>query len=541
MKKIKQKFNYYITYLLFLINKILLKKSNKINNTPRKKNSLKEKFNHYLTYLVFLINKILLKKSNKINNTPLSKNLLKVSNFNKVVIILITLLFTYLFYLSIPSLYNKTWVQNSIEEKLFDKFNINFSISSQITYEILPFPHFKVKNAKIFDDNNKQLSDIKKLKIFISQKNLFNKGKLKIKNIKIDNANFTIQKSDFKFIKKIINNQFSQNIIQIKNSNLFYKDRNNNTISIVQLNNLVLFYDDLKSLNNIILNGATFNTPFTFRFKKNLINKESITLINSKKLNIEFDNRLINEKESVKGTNKFSLLNLQLNSQYELKDNLLSFKSKKNQLSNDKVKYSGKLNLDPFDLILNIDLQEINLQNLLDRESILFQFIRTNMLFNVNLSSAIFINSSNVTRNKLFDSSKIIINQRNGSIDFDGSQFINNKIGILTIKNSELRYKDDDIFFISDFNLNIKNQQKFFNFFQSSKKIRKKINNIFFNLEFDVRDNKLSINNFKIDDIKSSNKLTNFLNNYNKREKSKLLNLIEFKNLVNQLLLSYDG
>jgi hypothetical protein len=36
----------------------------------------------------------------------------KISNFNKLIIISITLLFFYLFYLSIPTLYDKTWVQN---------------------------------------------------------------------------------------------------------------------------------------------------------------------------------------------------------------------------------------------------------------------------------------------------------------------------------------------------------------------------------------------------------------------------------------------
>ena len=68
-----------------------------------------------------------------------------------------------------------------LEKKLIKDFKINFSISSNISYNILPSPHFLIKNAKILNDNNENpsaLSEIKKLKIFISQKNLFNKEKI---------------------------------------------------------------------------------------------------------------------------------------------------------------------------------------------------------------------------------------------------------------------------------------------------------------------------------------------------------------------------
>ena len=74
--------------------------------------------------------------------------LAKISNFNKSLIFLISLLFLYLFYLSIPSLYNKERLQKEITNKLKDEFKINFSISSEINYSILPSPHFQIKNDK---------------------------------------------------------------------------------------------------------------------------------------------------------------------------------------------------------------------------------------------------------------------------------------------------------------------------------------------------------------------------------------------------------
>ena len=112
--------------------------------------NIKQKIKRLVKYFNFLINKILLKHENKTKNIFVNKYKFKISNFNKHLITIISLLFVYLFYLLIPTLYNKTWVQNTFENKLLDDFKINFSISSEISYEILPSPHFTITDSKIF-------------------------------------------------------------------------------------------------------------------------------------------------------------------------------------------------------------------------------------------------------------------------------------------------------------------------------------------------------------------------------------------------------
>ena len=124
---------------------------------------------------------------------------IKISNFNKYLISFISLLFLYLFYLSIPALYNKETLQKDLTKKLLNDFNINISLSSDIKYLILPSPHILVQNVKIFNDNKsnpKELSQIKKLKVFISQKSLLNQKNMKINKFLIIDANFIIQKED---------------------------------------------------------------------------------------------------------------------------------------------------------------------------------------------------------------------------------------------------------------------------------------------------------------------------------------------------------
>ena len=197
-------------------------------------------FKSFIKTFKFLIKKTLLKHPNKTNNIFNKikfkfKFKTKVSDFNIYLISLISLLFIYLFYLTIPALYDKTWVQNTIEKKLLNEFKINFSISSEINYEILPSPHFTIKNTKILNDdlnNPKEIAEIKKLKVFIFKSNFFKKEKLEIKKILIKDANFLIQPADFNFFSRFFDNKFSKKKIRIKNSNIFFKDKTDDMVSI---------------------------------------------------------------------------------------------------------------------------------------------------------------------------------------------------------------------------------------------------------------------------------------------------------------------
>ncbi len=153
---------------------------------------------------------------NKLNKYKKFKNIkfINISNLSMSIILFIALLFVYLFYVSIPTLYNKGALQKDITDKLIKEFKIDFSLSSNIRYFILPSPHFLIENAKIFDSNfkkPKELSQIKKLKIYISQKNLFDRNNLKITKILIEDANFILKKKNTKFYDDYIKNQFSKN------------------------------------------------------------------------------------------------------------------------------------------------------------------------------------------------------------------------------------------------------------------------------------------------------------------------------------------
>ena len=63
-----------------------------------------------------LVKKTIFKVQNKTNTK------FKISTFNKFLITFIGVLFLYIFYLLIPLLYDKDWVKDNIETKLFSEF-----------------------------------------------------------------------------------------------------------------------------------------------------------------------------------------------------------------------------------------------------------------------------------------------------------------------------------------------------------------------------------------------------------------------------------
>jgi len=307
-----------------------------------------KKFNNSIT-------KTIIKVQNKTNNK------LQISKFNKYLISLISLLFFYLFYLSIPVLYDKNWVQRNIENQLLKDFKILFSLSSDVSYRILPSPHYLVKDSKIIKEDNKteSLAEIKTLRVFVSQKNFFNKKKVPIRYIKIDNADFTLLKNDLKLIKNTTNNKFSNKKIEINKSTVFFKNNLNKTISVIKISHGFLFLDEKNLLNLIKLKGMAFNTPFNFDYNKKFdsLGNEIINIVaKSLKLNF-FNERSFMEKNNSEGKNTISFLNSKINTSYKVKNNILTFNSTNSKVKNSKLSYNGVISIEPFDLNLNIHRQ----------------------------------------------------------------------------------------------------------------------------------------------------------------------------------------
>ena len=477
------------------------------------------------------------KVQNKTNNN------FTISSFNKFLIIFICLLFSCLFYLLIPLLYDKTWVQTNIESKLLNEFKINLSTTPDISYQILPAPHFLVRDSKILIGGIKkqnELAEIKNLKIFISKNNFFDKEKINIKNIDINDANISLSKNNFQLIKQSKNKNFSNKKIKINNSNIFYKNNLGEVVSITTVDKINIFFDEEKLLNILTMNGKIFNSPFSFNFKnRDNSSKYREMEINFKSLNLKIlDIVATKNKFFTTGKNTISFLNSSFNTQYENNGESIIFKSDNSRIDNIQTNYNGKLSVKPFDLELNVDLNNLKISELFNINPILIEFINSGLLFNKNISinTSVLMTSGSAT--EFFQSAKVHFNIINGKINFNKTRFVNDDLGSLVLSNTDLFLKDNKLLLSSDVLLDIKDSDYLFSFLNTTKSSRKNFKKVLINLEYDFLLNQIEFNTVKIDNKEVSSDLLSIIKDFNNNE---LNNFNKSRGLINKIFKNYEG
>jgi hypothetical protein len=473
-----------------------------------------------------LIKKTIFKLKNKTNNK------FHVSTFNKCIITVISILFAYIFYLLIPLLYDKNWVQNKIVSKLSDEFNINISNSYDISYRILPKPHYLIKDTKT------TLAEIKDLIVYISQNNLFKKDSVRINEVVIEEANFSLLKDNLKTLYENSENKFSKKKIRINNSNIFFKNNLDEVISIIKISNAFYFFDE-KNLSNLFdLNGEVFNIPFDLNYK-NIINSQKNIDVKAPDLKLKIINKFFKKDKDLKsGMNNISILNSSINTKYSVKDQIVIFQSEGSKAFNSKINYNGQLAINPFDLNLKVDLYNYKISNLFKLDTVTNEFIRSGLLFNENISVQTSININSTKRDKIFNEAKIELRVLNGKISFDNSIFINNNIGLIEVSKSDLFLENDKLFLTANLLINIKNSDKLYSFLNTNKRLRKDIKNIKLNLIYNFLSNEIAFKNIKIDDNKVSDQFHNIAEGFSDNNSN---NLTKSRRLLNELIGLYEG
>ncbi|MDB9827216.1 hypothetical protein OAC14_02650 [Candidatus Pelagibacter sp.] len=472
------------------------------------------------------IKKTIFKVENKTNDK------FDVSNFSKYIIAIIVVLFIYIFYLSIPLLYDKNWVQNKIVTKLSAEFNINLSNLFDISYRILPKPHYLIRDSKT------SLAEIKVLNVFISQNNFFNKNSFRINEVVIEGANFSLLNDNFKMLYKNSENKFSEKKIKINDSNIFFKDSLNEVISIIKISNAFLFFDKKKLFNLFDLNGEIFNIPFKIRYQ-NTLDLQKRILIKAPDLKLLFMNKSFKIDEGLSGgINNISILDSSINMKYNIMDQIVIFESDSSRVFNSKINYNGQLAINPFDLNLKVNLADYRISNLFKSNSIINEFIKSGLLFNENISVNTLVNIKSAKKSKIFNEAKIELKILNGKISFDNSLFINNKIGLIEISNSDLFLENDKLILAANLSIDIKNTDRLYSFLNTKKKLRKNIKNIKLNIIYDFLDNEIVFKNIKIDDNEVSDQFLNIVEGFNDNNSN---NLIKSRKLLNELINLYAG
>ncbi|PHX89206.1 MAG: hypothetical protein CK535_03140, partial [Pelagibacteraceae bacterium] len=181
-----------------------------------------------------------LNKLNIFNYLDKKKNLKKSNQF---FLILVFFIFLISVYLSIPTLYDKNKLKLEFENQISQKFNLTFDSLVSLNYQIFPKPHFVIKNLSILDNEKKELAEVKNLKIFFSLKKFLNPKSIQINSLVFENSNFNLTDKNSDFFIKLLDNDFLNTTIVIKDSNIFYRNLSEEVLFINNIKNIKYYYN----------------------------------------------------------------------------------------------------------------------------------------------------------------------------------------------------------------------------------------------------------------------------------------------------------
>ena len=164
--------------------------------------------------------------------------------------------------------------------------------------------------------------------------------------------------------------------------------------------------------------------------------------------------------------------------------------------------------------------------------------MQNKILLNRNFNGSIIFDIHSLLGIKLFDKAKINLEIQNGKLILNNSTMTSEKIGKLIFLDSIIQENDYKKIFKSKLLFEIIDQKKFYQKLQVSKSNRKKLNNIYLEIERDLNVDDFKINKFIINKKLKNNledkpkDLTNLLNI---NEINNVKNWIELKKLLNQV------
>ena len=196
-----------------------------------------------------------------------------------------------------PSFYNQSEVSNKLRNEIKSKLDIDLKFSKNIKYNIFPRPHFITSQLKIFDDKN-NISKIEKLKVFISINNLFSLNNIQLKDVIFEKANFNLNKKNYNFFVQLLDKNFKNGNLVIKNSKIFYRNSVDEVLFINKILKIKYYFEPKETKNIFYSENEIFNIPFSMesffnKDKSKIFSNLNLSLIKFKIENYKWFNFLI--------------------------------------------------------------------------------------------------------------------------------------------------------------------------------------------------------------------------------------------------------
>ena len=436
-------------------------------------------------------------------------------------------------YFLAPTAYDKSLTKSEIKNQVLNRYGVDLKFNNKITYALLPKPHFKSKNLSLIE-NKVIIGNVENFKIFISADKLFSFKKLETKDLILDKTEFNLKKNDLNFFYKLLKTEPSKNNIIIKNSKIFFRDKNDELLFINRIPN-GKFYYDANNLQNIFSSkNEVFKIPFKIVVKNDKFNKKLFLDFNSKKIRLDIENEINYTNSSKTGILDILFINKGTILNYTLNDNNLTFssKSKKNT-------YEGSIDFKPFYLTTNLKYDGLSFKNLFKKDSILIELIENELLNNKNLNALIKLEVGDITNIDELNNLLLNVNIKDGSLNLSESKITWKNDLEIKLSESEIIFDQNEIELIGRIVLNFKNIDDFYSSFQVKKINRKIVNQIKLDFNYNLDNKKISFDNVRINNVPNL-KVQKFLEDFNSNG-NKILNKITFKNFVSNFFDAYAG
>ena len=469
------------------------------------------------------------------NLTLFFKNLKKkkLNNYSKIIIgfgIFIILISSYFL---LPTFYNKNQIQSEIKNHIFKKYNIDLNFNDEIIYSFIPSPHYISKNVSIIK-KEKEIANIGSIKILISSKNFFLFNNLSIQDIIFNNTDFNIQFEDFSFFEQLLKTEPNENKIIIKNSNIFYQNKDDEILFINKIKNSKFFYDSNNLQNVLISRNEIFNLPFKLYIKNDKFNKRLISNFNSQKIRLNIDNEFVYDENIKNGNVNIRFINKNTSLDYQIDKNSFKFSSSK-----EKNSYTGQIDFKPFYLTTNFDYVGLSSKNLIDKESILIDIIKTEIFNNKNLNAKINLNLKDITDINELNNLLLKIEIEEGEINFSNTSLMWKKDLKISFNETFLSFIDNQIRLIGKTIFEFENLDNFYKSFQVKRNNRKKIKKIELDFIYNLDNKTFDFDNIKVDGNENEN-FKKYIDDFN-LSGNRIFNKITFKNFVSNFFNSYSG
>ncbi len=490
-------------------------------------------FSKYLKNIGNLINSLLEKNLNKLN----LENLTNIIRNNKIVLTFVAVFILFVSYLSIPNFYKQEDLVNELKKQLKNGLGLNFEFTQDLNYSFFPKPHFKSEKV-IIQLNEDKISKIAKLKIYISLDNFFSLGNFEIRDVIIENANFNFNKKNYNFFIKLLDNNFYKRLLKIKNSNIFFKNSENEVLFINKILDMKYFFDSKESKNIIYSENEIFNIPYSIKLSNNRIERKLFYELNFNFPKLKIINELNYNEEINSGKSEFIFNKSKSSATYKINNGLFEFSFFDRKEEPDFL-YNGMFNLNPFYSSLQGQTKELNLSLLFDTNALIAQLLKTEIFNNKNIDFKLSINAEKINKNFQFENINLKTKIQDGLIDFDLTEFEWKNLAIFKLLDSLIYVKSGELVLDGKLEVNIINHQDIYKFLLTPKNYRKKIEKIDLNFSYNFDKKTTNLSNIRVND-KYNQKINKNISNLILKGNN-LQNKIYLKKILNELIKSYDG